>query len=517
MKHHQPPTADAGAEREAGQEHEAEAAAGAEAEAPRDGSSASGGSDDGGSLRRRRRMLAWVVAGAVLLTGAGVALGASIRSPAQVAADAAPPPASVLSDRVERRVLTSSVVVRGTVAAEQVLTVSPGAAAAAGGGGKPVVTRVAKQPGAAVQAGEVLVEVSGRPVFALAGALPVYRDLKPGATGKDVGQLQAGLRALGHSTGKDPSGTYGPGTKAAVTNLYTALGYAPRPADPGDAERLQAAEDAADAAKRQVMTAKTALAKAKEAVGADTAEAQQQLAFAQADLAKAAGRLEAARAAAGPMVPADELVFLKGFPARVDAVRAGVGEPVPDGLLVLSAGAPVIRSALPAHQRELVKPGMKVEALSEATGLAAAGTVASVADAPAPAAAGSGGSGPGAAQPGGGPDGAPGGAPDPGGYALTVTPDKALDPRLAGQGVRLTVTAASSGEPVLVVPLSAVSAGADGRTTVTVLGADPADTAARRRVEVRAGMSADGMVQVEAVGGGALADGDRVLVARAAP
>ncbi|WP_284577094.1 peptidoglycan-binding domain-containing protein [Streptomyces sp. 2P-4] len=531
MKHQQPPTADTDTEREAGAERET----GAEAEGPPGGGSAPGsagaggagaggagagsGDGDGGSLRRRRRMLAWVVAGAVLLTGAGVALGASIRSPAQVAADAAPPPPSVLSDRVERRVLTSSVVVRGTVAAEQVVALSPGAgaAAAAGGGGKPVVTRVAKQPGAAVQAGEVLVEVSGRPVFALAGALPVYRDLKPGATGKDVGQLQAGLRALGHSTGKDPSGTYGPGTKAAVTALYTALGYTPRPADPGDTERIQAAEDAVDAAKRQVMTAKTALAKAKEVGGADTAEAQQQLAFAQADLAKAAGRLEAARAAAGPMVPADELVFLKGFPARVDAVRAAVGEPVPEGLLVVSAGAPVIRSSLPAHQRELVKPGMKVEVLSEATGLTAAGTVASVADAPAPAAGGPGGAGPGAAQPGGGADGAPGGAPDPGGYALTVTPDKALDARLAGQGVRLTVTAASSGEPVLVVPLSAVSAGADGRTTVTVLGADPADTAARRRVEVRAGMSADGMVQVEPVGGGALADGDRVLVARATP
>ncbi|KJY34064.1 hypothetical protein VR46_33090, partial [Streptomyces sp. NRRL S-444] len=87
-------------------------------------------------------------------------------------------------------------------------------------------------------------------------------------------------------------------------------------------------------------------------------------------------------------------------------------------------------------------------------------------------------------------------AQDSGGYALTVKPDQTLDPRLSGQGVRLTVTAASSGEPVLVVPLSAVSAGADGRTTVTVLGKDPAAADARRRVEVRAGMSADGMVQV---------------------
>lgn len=214
---------------------------------------AAGGPDDvRASLGRRRRILIWVVAGAVALTGAGVVLAGAIRSPAQVAADAAAPPASVLADRVERRVLTSSVVVRGTVTAEQSLAVSPGAGAtaAAGTGGKPVVTRVNKQPGAAVQAGEVLVEVSGRPVFALAGALPGYRDLKPGATGKDVGQLQEGLKALGHATGKDPAGTYGAGTKAAVTALYAALGYTPRPADPADAEKLQAAEDAADTAQR---------------------------------------------------------------------------------------------------------------------------------------------------------------------------------------------------------------------------------------------------------------------------
>ncbi|MFE6841939.1 peptidoglycan-binding protein [Streptomyces sp. NPDC057686] len=480
-----------------------------------------GGTDDGrASLGRRRRILIWVVAGAVALTGAGVVLAGAIRSPAQVAADAAAPPASVLADRVERRVLTSSVVVRGTVTAEQSLTVSPGAGAtaAAGTGGKPVVTRVNKQPGAAVQAGEVLVEVSGRPVFALAGALPVYRDLKPGATGKDVGQLQEGLKALGHATGKDPAGTYGPGTKAAVTALYAALGYTPRPADPGDAEKLQAAEDAADTAQRQVTTAKNALAKAKAGGGAETTEAQQQLAFAQQDLAKATTRLEAARAAAGPMVPADELVFVKGFPARVDAVKAAVGEGVPDGLLTLSAGAPVIRASLPAHQKDLVKAGMKVEVLSEATGLTATGTVGSVATDPTPATAGSptgGGSGSGSG-PGSG-DSPPATAQDPGGYALTVKPDQSLDPRLSGQGVRLTVTAASSGEPVLVVPLSAVSAGADGRTTVTVLGKDPAVADARRRVEVRAGMSADGMVQVEPVGGGALADGDRVLVAQAKP
>ncbi|OEJ35762.1 hypothetical protein BGK67_16550 [Streptomyces subrutilus] len=451
----------------------------------------------------------WVVAGAVALTGAGVVVATTVRSPSQVAADAAPPPASVLADRVERRVLTSSVVVRGTVTAEQTLTVTPGAGTGAAAGAKPVVTRVNKQPGTAVQAGEVLLEVSGRPVFALAGALPVYRDLKPGATGKDVGQLQQGLRALGHPTGADPAGTYGSGTKAAVTAFYTALGYAPRPADPADAENVRAAEDAADTAERQVTTAKNALKKAKEG-GGDASEAQLQLTFAQQDLSKATSRLGAARAAAGPMVPADELLFVKGFPARVDAVKASVGEPVPESLLSVSAGAPVIRASLPAHQKDLVKPGMKVQLLSEATGLSATATVESVAADPTSAAAGT-------APTGGAGQAAPDTPQNPGGYALTVKPDQALDNQLTGQGVRLTVTAASSGEPVLIVPLSAVSAGADGRTTVTVLGKDPRAQGDRRRVEVRAGMSADGMVQVDPVGGGALADGDRVLVAQARP
>lgn len=462
------------------------------------------------SLGSRRRILIWVVAGAVVLTGAGVVVATTIRSPSQVAADAAPPPASVLADRVERRVLTSSVVVRGTVTAEQTLAVTPGAGAGAAAGAKPVVTRVNKQPGTAVQAGEVLLEVSGRPVFALAGALPVYRDLKPGATGKDVGQLQQGLKALGHPTGADPAGTYGSGTKAAVTAFYTALGYTPRSADPGDAENVRAAEDAADAAERQVTTTKNALKKAKEG-GGDASEAQLQLTFAQQDLAKAKSRLDTAQAAAGPMVPADELLFVKGFPARVDAVKASVGEPVAESLLSVSAGAPVIRASLPAHQKDLVKPGMKVQLLSEATGLSATATVESVAADPTPAAAGTAPTGGGSGQ------AAPDAPQNPGGYALTVKPDQALDAQLTGQGVRLTVTAASSGEPVLIVPLSAISAGADGRTTVTVLGKDPQAQGDRRRVEVRAGMSADGMVQVDPVGGGALADGDRVLVAQAKP
>lgn len=71
----------------------------------------------------------------------------------------------------------------------------------------------------------MIVEVSGRPLVALQGAVPAYRDLVPGDTGADVAQLQRGLAAIGYPAGGDTAGTFGAGTAAAVAAFYTALGY----------------------------------------------------------------------------------------------------------------------------------------------------------------------------------------------------------------------------------------------------------------------------------------------------
>ena len=77
-----------------------------------------------------------------------------------------------------------------------------------------------------------------------------------------------------------------------------------------------------------------------------------------------------------------------------------------------------------------------------------------------------------------------------------------------GLDVRLTVTAAQTDGNVLVVPVSAVSAAADGDTTVTVQDA----TGRLRRVGVQAGESGDGFVAVSPVEAGTLKAGDRVVV-----
>lgn len=67
---------------------------------------------------------------------------------------------------------------------------------------------------------------------------------------------------------------------------------------------------------------------------------------------------------------------------------------------------------------------------------------------------------------------------------------------------------ATSGK-VLVVPLAAVSGSADGLARVWKKSGD-----AKTEVRVRAGLSADGFVEVVPVEGGSLAEGDEVVVGR---
>ncbi|MFI0264544.1 HlyD family efflux transporter periplasmic adaptor subunit [Streptomyces sp. NPDC017056] len=375
-------------------------------------------------LAGRRRALVIVVTGSLALGALGLGAAAVVKSPAQVAADTAPPPRDTLTAPVERQTLSRTFVTRGSVVAAQTVDVAAGDPAGEDAG-RAVVTKVNAKTGDRVTAGRVLLEVSGRPVFALPGALPAYRDLKAGARGKDVAQLQRALTAVGHSTGADEAGSFGAGTRRAVTALYAAAGYEP---------------------------------------------------------------------AAGALVPMSEVVYLNGQPARVDAVTAKVGADAGDKLMTLSAGALLVTGEVAPHERELVKPGRQVRILAESTGQQAVGKVVSVAGTPTVRKGG----------PGSGDEEQQGG----GSYTVEIKPDRPLPADLAHQDVRLTIAAATSDGKVLSVPSSAVSAGADGRTTVTVREADGSD----RRVEVRVGMSGDGVVEVAPAGGARLAEGEQVVV-----
>ncbi|MEU3604920.1 peptidoglycan-binding protein [Streptomyces sp. NPDC035033] len=452
--------------------------------------------------RRVRLSIGALAVGAVLLAGAGVFAGTVIKSPAQVAAEAAPPPADVLTAPVERRVLHETVVLRGTVAAGQTVQVAP--VVSGGEGGTPVVTKTPFAVGAAVRPGQVLLEISGRPLFVLPGRLPVYRDLRPGATGDDVAQLQTALAGLGYGRGGDPEGTYGAGTKAAVEGFYAAAGYDPRPAVDDGGAGVDAATAAVTAAERAAEDAADTLAGSEdEARKKDLRKARDRAAE---DLADARAALGKVLAAAGPMVPAGEVVFVERFPARVASTAVRPGSPVSGTLMTLSSGRLLAQGYLLDHQKGMVRPGQKVRVVDEVAGTELTAEVATVASTPTSADA----AGPGAAGGEGQEDAAP--AKGPTGYLFTAVPDREIPPALAGQDVRLTIEAASTDGEALVVPVTAVSAGADGRTLVTVVTED----GRRTPVEVRTGTLGDGYVEVVPLAGGRLKEGAEVVTGVAA-
>lgn len=81
--------------------------------------------------------------------------------------------------------------------------------------------------GTAVQSGDVLYSVEGRPVVALTGSVPAWRDLASGIDdGADVAQLEAALTALGYSDGGKLTvdEAWDSRTTAAVKAWQTGLG-----------------------------------------------------------------------------------------------------------------------------------------------------------------------------------------------------------------------------------------------------------------------------------------------------
>ncbi len=274
-------------------------------------------------LRRRRILLIAVAALAVVAAVGGLLVSTSIKSPAELAAQSAPPNLTQLTAPVTRQVITSTVLAQGVVKPPPEVSQLPGANSGGTSGELPVVTKIFLRRGSTVEPGNVIVEVAGRPLFVFAGSGPAYRDIVPGDSGTDVAQLQAGLESLGYSIGGDTSGVFGSGTGAAVAAYYAALGYTVPtvPASP-----------------------------------------------------KAGGK----KAASKPMVPLAEIMFVPEFPARVVKVAGPVGQEANGSLVTLAMGSPAIAGQLSPSDAALVKAGMRITITDAATGLTRRGHITSV-------------------------------------------------------------------------------------------------------------------------------------------
>jgi HlyD family secretion protein len=176
-------------------------------------------------MARRRRRLVIVLSMAALLglTLAAVMVARSARSPGQIASSATPPGPSTVTVPVTAEPHTLTAVATGSVS-EQVVArlVTPQSPAAEGA--LPVLTKVPVSAGDSFSPGDVVAEISGRPLIVLPGRFPLYRDIHRGDTGPDVLQLRRGLAAVGLT--RQAGSTWDASAEQALGQLYASRGYA---------------------------------------------------------------------------------------------------------------------------------------------------------------------------------------------------------------------------------------------------------------------------------------------------
>lgn len=213
------------------------------------------------SVLRRRRTVTVGLAAAVLLAAGAWMAGRQIRSPAQVAAETAPPQPSAITVPVERRELSSQVIVRGTVryGSPQSVVLATSELKQAAGDAE-IVTGLPRR-GARVGDGGALMSVSSRPVFVFGGGQPSHRDLGPGSRGPDVAQLEAGLARAGFAPGP-VDGRYDGATGAAVAAFYESEGWEPFGPTGVQLDSLRAANASAAAARDLHLQARLAIQQA---------------------------------------------------------------------------------------------------------------------------------------------------------------------------------------------------------------------------------------------------------------
>lgn len=288
---------------------------------------------DPGGASSRRRILAAVVGFSVLTAAAGFVAGSRLTSTAEAERQAAPPPASLITVPIESRTLESNVVARGDIRFAESTEVTVALGADSSG----LVTTAPPPVDDLIDEGATLLEIGGRPVFLLGGDLPSFRDVRPGQTGDDVEQIQAGLSRLGFYSGP-VDGVYGTETQEAVAAFYTNAGHTAPGATQDELDRLRAARDAVDAARSEVRSAESALDDVGTSVSrstrlqldADLASARDAVEDAKADLAATVAIAEAervaavaARDAAAAEIPPAETVVADAI-AALDAATGGV-------------------------------------------------------------------------------------------------------------------------------------------------------------------------------------------------
>lgn len=505
-------------------------------------------SEGHGRTGRGRRAVVALVLVALVGIGAGWWLATRIVSPAQAAANVAPPAPMPITVPLDERALSNQIVTRADVSSGGAVALSLNV----GGLTDPaVVTAQPLSTGAAVNAGDVVLEVTGRPVIVLPGKLPAYRGLSVGMSGPDVAQLKVALTALGYAVGNGKPDTYDAATSRAVDELYAASGYVPAQPPQTAVDALTAAQTAVGSAQDGVLAAQDALTKASAgplestvidlrtavalaqqalasaqaacttspptsgcdhaaviaAQGAldsaqarlnealappDASAASKALADAKTALTQAQATLAAAQLQVRTPLPASEVLFMDGLPRRIEQMDATLGGIVPNPVMTVSDATLTLTATVSAADASLLTVGMPAKADLSGTSydlsVTAVGAASPTQDST------------GAATPVGGTD-----------VTIQLAPSGQLTAEEAGRlrdaNVRVTIPVSATDGKVLAVPIAALTAGAGGESRVSVLQSDGSFAL----MIVHTGIAAEGYVEITSAEG-PLRVGDRVLV-----
>lgn len=204
-----------------------------------------------------------------------------VQSPADVAARTAAPAPSPILVPVDERVLSSSIVIRGTArfGRPQPVSIAPSVLKP-----NPGLITATPRRNRQIEQGEVILTASGRPVFALEGEIPAYRDLIPGIVGDDVLQLERALERLGFDPG-ERDGRYDERTSAAVSRWYESSGWEPFGPTPQQMAEIRRLERDYGEARKNRLAAENAAAAASLAVESARASAENDNRIAETNLA----------------------------------------------------------------------------------------------------------------------------------------------------------------------------------------------------------------------------------------
>jgi peptidoglycan hydrolase-like protein with peptidoglycan-binding domain len=432
------------------------------------------------SPKSRRRVLVGVSAVAAVSLGVGVAAGSRITSPEDAAAKTAAPKASQITVPVAKKALSSKVVGRGDASFDGAVNIR---VETSGLTTPAIVTGKVPAVGSTITEGKALLEITGRPVIGLAGVLPMYRTLSPGSQGPDVLQLEQTLDRLGLDPGTVDD-EYDTDTAQAVERLYENAGYDAPVAEERLTQAVDQAKKQVDAAKNQLRQAKAQLKQAKNAAKAggntDTSVQQGAVDDAEENLADAQEAENEAEFKAGTPLPVSEIVYVKTLPRRVDDVKVERGGTVNGVVMSASGAALVVTVKVDAATAARLKAGMAAT-LDVGDGTAVAAKVRRV-------------------------------TKNGNQYDVVVAPNALTAAQLAllrDANVRVTIPVKSTAGRVLAVPVAALSSGSDGGSRVEVLRNGQVEL-----IPVKAGLSADGFVQVTPSGDAKLSEGDQVVVGR---